>query len=85
LQPADLHTAFVFVVLTATSRGHDIVRRVVELGFLSPAGELTLLTHQSAQGSPRLDKAGLQALATWTGAPPTEIETDLARQATHWS
>jgi len=85
LQPVDLHTAFVFVVLAATWRGQDVVRRVVELGFLSPAGELTLLTHQSAQGSPRLDQAGLQALATWTGAPPTEIETDLARQATHWS
>jgi type IV secretory pathway ATPase VirB11/archaellum biosynthesis ATPase len=85
LPRAELHTAFVFVVIAASWRGQDIVRRVVELGFLSPEGELTPLTAHSARGSPRLDLAGLQALATWSSVAATEIESDLERHAAHWS
>ncbi len=77
LRPAELRTPFVFVVLAAHWRGQQIVRRVVELGFLSPSGELSVLTHPSAQGIPRLDRAGLHALAAWTSVATTEIETDL--------
>ena len=63
--------------LAAHWRGQEIVRRVVELGFLSPSGELSVLTRPSAQGIPRLDHAGLHALAAWTSVATTEIETDL--------
>jgi hypothetical protein len=82
---ADLNTAFVFVVLAASWHGQTVERRVVELGFLSPTGELTLLTNQSAHASSQLAPAGLHALAAWTGVPATEIETDLARRAKRWA
>ncbi len=85
LPRTELHTAFVLVVIAANWRGQDIVRRVVELGFLSPEGELTPLTAHSARGSPRLDPAGLQALATWSSVAATEIESDLERHAARWS
>jgi hypothetical protein len=78
----ELGTAFVFAVIAAGWRGQDIVRRVVELGFLSPAGELALLTEQAALDGPRLDRAGLHALAAWSGVSAAEIESDLERLAT---
>jgi len=80
LQPAELNAAFVFVVIAASWRGQDIVRRVVELGFLSPTGELTPLTDHRRP----LDTAGLDALANWSGVSATEIESDLQRRAAHW-
>jgi type IV secretory pathway ATPase VirB11/archaellum biosynthesis ATPase len=82
---AELNTAFVFVVIAASWRGQDVVRRVVELGFLSPAGELTPLTHRAARNSPTLDAAGLHALAAWSGVAATEIASDLEHRAAHWS
>jgi len=85
MQPAELKTAFIFVVIAANRHGQDIVRRVVELGFQSPAGEFALLTHKSPQGRPRVDKAGLHAMSVWTGASVPEIETELARHAAQWS
>ncbi len=81
LPPAELHAPFVLVVLAAHWQGQQIVRRVVELGFLSPSGDLTPLTTYSPRAAASLDSAGLQALATWTGVPATEIESDLARQS----
>ena len=38
LPPAALNAPFVLVVIAAHWQGQDIVRRVVELGFLSPSG-----------------------------------------------
>jgi hypothetical protein len=82
LPRTELGSAFVFVLIAASWRGQDIVRRVVELGFLSPAGELSSLTEQAARDSPRLDRSGLRALAAWSGVATAEIESDLERVAT---
>ncbi len=72
--PAELRPPFVLVGIPAHWQGQDIVRRVVELGFLSPSGELTQLT------TPSLSPAALRALAAWSGVPAAEIAADLARQ-----
>jgi type IV secretory pathway ATPase VirB11/archaellum biosynthesis ATPase len=79
LRPAEVDTPFVFVVLAAHWRGQEIVRRVVELGFLSAQGELTQLAIPSFNGQV------LQALADWSGIPTNDIESDLARRAAHWA
>jgi type IV secretory pathway ATPase VirB11/archaellum biosynthesis ATPase len=95
LPAAELHTAFVFVVIAASWRGQDIVRRVVELGFLSPRGELSPLTARPARANPSLDPAGLDSptldpsglrtLAAWSGVATTAIASDLRRRAALWA
>jgi len=85
LPTEQLHSAFVFAVVVANWQGQDIVRRVVELAFLSPAGELTPLTQPRAVQPPPIDPASLPALAAWSGIPVAEIESDLERGTAHWA
>jgi type IV secretory pathway ATPase VirB11/archaellum biosynthesis ATPase len=85
LPPAELKTPFVFVVVAAHWQGQDIVRRVTELGFLSPGGELTVLTTRSSLGTQTLNHLGVAALAAWTAIPASEIESDLGQRAAIWA
>src|SRR5579859_7816506 len=78
---AELNTPFVFAIVRAGWHGQRVVRRVVELGFRSPAGELTPLIVQAAPTGPTLDPAGRQALAAWSGLGPAETEAELERCA----
>ena len=85
LLPAELDTPFVFVVISAHRQGQNVVRRVSELGVLSPGGELTVLTTRSSLRTPTLNPLGVDALAAWSAIPATEIESDLAHRATIWT
>jgi energy-coupling factor transporter ATP-binding protein EcfA2 len=68
-----LATAFVFAVIAAGWRGQHIERRVVELGFLPPSGDLVLLTD--------LLPTALASLAAWTGLPVGDVQSQIADRA----
>jgi hypothetical protein len=67
-------TAFVFAVIVAGWQGQHIVRRVVELGFLPPAGDLVRV------GSVAGDGAGVDALAAWQHLPPGAVAEQIAER-----
>jgi energy-coupling factor transporter ATP-binding protein EcfA2 len=69
----DLTTGFVLPVVVASRSGGEIIRRVVEIGFLPPAGEVVPLW--SGRGG--LDPEGLAALAAWTGNTTARAEADI--------
>ncbi len=76
----DIATPFVFAVISAGWSGREIVRRVVELGFLAPDGELTVLTAAGGEGL-HLVPAGVEAFARWTGLNPSLIRQAIADRA----
>ena len=75
VDPTELTTPFVFAVISAGWRGADIVRRVVELGFRAPDGELTILTTRGSEKL-HLAPAGIEALARWS-----DLEARLVQDA----
>ena len=68
-----LATPFVFAVISAGWRGQHIERRVVELGFLPPAGDLVLLTD--------LPSGALQSLAAWAAMSVADVRSQIAERA----
>ncbi len=76
----DISTPFVFVVVSAEWSGREIVRHVVELGFLAPDGELTTLARRAADGF-QLQPAGTAALAGWTGLSANVVECAIVERA----
>jgi hypothetical protein len=75
-----LSTPFVFAVIAAHWEGQQIVRRVIELGFLPPAGDLITLTRAAPDG-PSLEPGSLRTLADWSGEAAADIESQIARRA----
>jgi type IV secretory pathway ATPase VirB11/archaellum biosynthesis ATPase len=75
-----LATPFVFTVIAAHWQGQHIVRRVVELGFLSPDGNLTILARSDADAV-CLEPAGLRSLADWSGVAANEVESQIGDRA----
>jgi hypothetical protein len=82
LRPHDLGVPFVFVAISAYRDGPRIVRRVSQVGFLPPSGDLVLLAGETSD-SIRLEPSGVHALADWTGVRPAELEAGLAERANH--
>jgi type IV secretory pathway ATPase VirB11/archaellum biosynthesis ATPase len=76
----EIRVPFVFAVISAGWVGREIVRRVVELGFLAPDGELTSLTTFDADEL-RLHSHGVEALATWSGLDPDAVHHSIAQRA----
>lgn len=72
----ELVTPFVFAVIAAAWRGQRIERRVVELGFLPPTGDVVVLADDS-----RLHGNGVASLAAWTGLPVAQVESQIADRA----
>ncbi|MBV9579196.1 MAG: hypothetical protein JO057_11475 [Chloroflexi bacterium] len=79
--PTEIAAPFVFAVIWAGWVGNDVVRRVVELGFLAPDGKLTVLSAPTDDDDLRLDPAGAQALADWSGLSPSLIQAEIAERA----
>jgi hypothetical protein len=71
----------VIAVVQAAWSGPRIVRRVVELGFLSPDGSLTTLA-LPASATPDLQADGLAALSAWSTVSPHAIRDQVAAHAT---
>jgi hypothetical protein len=71
---------FVFAVIAAHWQGQHIVRRVIELGFLAPCGDLTVLTRADAEAG-CLEPSGLQSLADWSGESAAAVESQIADRA----
>jgi type IV secretory pathway ATPase VirB11/archaellum biosynthesis ATPase len=78
IQLDTLSTPFVFAVIVAHWQGQHIVRRVIELGFLPPHGELIALTHDGQPGCLCLEPAGLRTLADWSGNSAADVESQIA-------
>lgn len=72
LARGELSTPFVFAVIAAGWRGQRIERRVVELGFLPPTGDVVVLTDDS-----RLLGSGVATLAAWAGIRADEVESQI--------
>jgi energy-coupling factor transporter ATP-binding protein EcfA2 len=68
-----LTTPFVFAVIAAGWRGQRIERRVVELGFLPPSGDLVPVTD--------LSPGALETLAAWAGLSVAEVESQISNRA----
>jgi type IV secretory pathway ATPase VirB11/archaellum biosynthesis ATPase len=77
---AEIAVPFVFAVISAGWVGHEVVRRVVELGFLAPNGELTSLTAFESDEL-RLRPAGLEGLARWSGLEVDAIQHTIGDRA----
>jgi hypothetical protein len=75
-----LATPFVFAVIAAHWQGQHIVRRVVELGFLPPRGNLTVLTRPDAEAV-CLEPAGLRSLADWSGESADAVASQIGDRA----
>jgi type IV secretory pathway ATPase VirB11/archaellum biosynthesis ATPase len=80
LARTDIGAPFVFVVVSAGWSGRDIVREVVELGFLAPDGELTRLAARRAD-TLQLEPAGIAALVSWSGRDADLVEHAIAEHA----
>jgi hypothetical protein len=77
-----LATPFVFAVIAAHWQGQHIVRRVVELGFVPPAGSLTVLTRSDTDAEAVcFEPAGLRSLADWSGESADEVESQIGGRA----
>ena len=74
---AEIGVPFVFAVISAGWVGREIVRRVVELGFLASDGELTGLTTFESDEL-RLQAHGIDALASWSGLDADAIHQAIA-------
>src|SRR5581483_1929470 len=79
LRRTAISTPFVFAVIVASWSGQGLTRRVVELGFLPPGGDVVLLT--SATDPTALDPTGLAALAAWQAIPPADVADQIAAHA----
>jgi type IV secretory pathway ATPase VirB11/archaellum biosynthesis ATPase len=80
LAPAEIGTPFVFAVISAGWIGREIVRRVVELGFLAPNGDVTCLTKVESDEL-RLQWVGVEALARWSGREAEAIQQTITERA----
>lgn len=80
IDPSEVSTPFVFAVISAGWRGADIVRRVAELGFRAPDGELTILTTRGTEEL-RLLPAGVEALARWSVLEAGLVQREIADRA----
>jgi hypothetical protein len=80
LTRAEIAAPFVFAVLSAGWSGQEIVRRVVELGFLAPGAELTVLSRLGPDGV-TLDPIGGEALAAWSGLTVGTVKGAIADRA----
>ncbi len=76
----EITTPFIFAIVSAGWSGRDVVRRVVELGFLAPDGELTSLAQRSADAL-RLLPEGAAALASWSGLSAEDVECAIVDRA----
>ncbi|MBV9131667.1 MAG: hypothetical protein JO318_03165 [Chloroflexi bacterium] len=72
-----LATPFVFAVIAASWQGPRIVRRLIDLAFLPPGGELVSLDAAAA------DPSGVQSLARWSGIAVEEVQAEIASRAAH--
>ena len=70
--PRDIAAPFLFAAIAAYWEGQAIVRRVTEVGFLPPGGELVLVMRSNADQL-SLERAGLEALAAWSGVEIAEL------------
>jgi hypothetical protein len=77
---AEIEAPFVFAVVSAGWRGREIIRRVVELGFLAPDGGLTGLLVRPADEQ-RFLPEGTQALGKWSGYSTTSVECEILERA----
>jgi hypothetical protein len=66
--------------VSAAWSGREIVRQVVELGFLASDGEPTTLASRAADGF-QLQPAGTAALARWTGLSANVVECAIVERA----
>jgi type IV secretory pathway ATPase VirB11/archaellum biosynthesis ATPase len=80
LARTEFSTPFLFAVMSAGWSGQHIVRRVVELGFLAPTGELTTLTEAGPDGL-KPHSAGFEALASWSTLGAAEVQRAIAGRA----
>jgi energy-coupling factor transporter ATP-binding protein EcfA2 len=76
---ADIVPPFVFAVMSAEWSGREVVRRVVELGFLAPGGELTALSAPGRAGL-TLDPRGAEALGAWSGVTGDVVQDAIAHR-----
>ena len=76
----EIGAPFVFVVVSAGWSGRDMVREVVELGFLAPDGELTSLAGRRAD-TLQLEAPGIAALANWSSRDAAAVEHAIAERA----
>jgi energy-coupling factor transporter ATP-binding protein EcfA2 len=74
LPQAEIHAPFVFAVVHASWRGAQIERRVVEVGFLPPDGDLV---HLLAAADQELNPAGLEALAAWSNQSVADVRDQI--------
>jgi type IV secretory pathway ATPase VirB11/archaellum biosynthesis ATPase len=79
-KPRDIACAFVFAVIEAHWQQGEIIRRVMEVGFLPPGGELVVLTRSTGDES-ALDPAGVQALADWVGLSALDVQAQIVERA----
>jgi hypothetical protein len=80
LTRAEIVTTFVFAVISAGWSGREVVRRVVELGFLTPGSELTVLSALGPDGL-ILEPLGVRALAAWSGLRVEAVQWAIASRA----
>jgi energy-coupling factor transporter ATP-binding protein EcfA2 len=79
-------TLVVVLAVTRTQLSPGIVRRVVEVGLLSPDGDEVKI-QRVAQADPvtgqlQVAAEGLSALATWAHVPRQQVSTEVASRAT---
>jgi hypothetical protein len=77
---SEVTTPFVFAVVAASWSGRNIVRQVVELGFLAPDGELTTLAQRQAE-TLHLLADGAAALARWSGLSAVDVARAIDERA----
>jgi energy-coupling factor transporter ATP-binding protein EcfA2 len=70
-----LDSPFLFAVIGARWDGPRVVRRLTELAFLPPSGDLVLLDRLD------LDAPAVQSLAAWSGLPADEVHTQIVGRA----
>ena len=80
---SELATAFLIAVVAATWSGQRIQRRVVELGFVAPGGQTSLVATPSVSAEHLvLQSSGLAALADWCRADLARLQREIAERAT---
>jgi hypothetical protein len=80
IDPTEIATPFVFVVIAAGWIDRNIVRRVVEVGFLAPDDELAILTSPDTDDL-HLSSGGAEALARWSGLNVESIQHAIGERA----
>jgi hypothetical protein len=77
LSPAEINAPFVFAAVHAGWNGPRIERRVVEIGFVPPAGDSVDVVFP--------DSNGLDVLAAWAGLATSDVADQISERAAQFA